>query len=297
MRFARATSLDHALDALASATSDTRVLAGGTDLLVEIESGRTRPDFVVDVRSIGELRSIGTVDVGGGVHELEIGALATCTDLVRSPLVREHASVLVEAAWTVGAEQIRNRATIGGNLGTASPAADLTPVLLAVGASVELRSRRGTRKIALEAFLTGYRATARTPDELITRVRVPFAARGERRGFRKVGTRRAQSISKLVLALGMTVEDGRVRALRGAAGSLAERTILLPSLVDVIGANVDDPRELDRVIRLAARRSALSDVRPRDDVRSTAEYRRAVHERVLVRLLHDLASGTSCPTS
>lgn len=271
--------------ALSDASSASRLLAGGTDLLVEIEAGRTLPDLVVDVRGVGELRAI-RFDADG----LSIGALTTCTDLVRSDAVRAHADILVQAAWTVGAEQIRNRATIGGNLGTASPAADLVPVLFALDARVELASLRGTRQVRVREFVTGYRTTLRAHDELITRVLVPTRPPAERRAFRKVGTRRAQSISKIVVALALDVEDEHIVQVSGAAGSVAERTVELPNLGMLLGARVEALVKHHDYLLGITHISAQRDTRPRDDVRSTSEYRQAVLANVLARLVLNLVS-------
>lgn len=273
MSVVSARSLDEALHALARAPH-ALVLAGGTDVLVELESGRTRPRAIVDVWKLDALRGI-RADASG----VRCGALTTCTELLRSPLTPD---VLVEAAREVGAVQIQNRATLGGNLGTASPAADLNPVLLALGARVRLVSLRGARELDAAEFLTGYRATARALDELIESVWIPARPTGELRRFRKVGTRRAQSIAKVVVAA-CVVRDaaGRVTELRAAAGSVAERTLLLPTLERELAG-----RTLElATVRRAAQRAAELDVRPRDDVRSTADYRRAVLARVLTTLL------------
>jgi carbon-monoxide dehydrogenase medium subunit len=278
-----ARTLGDALSALADATSSTRVLAGGTDLMVEMESGRTKPDLVVDVWKLDALRGIRATDAG-----LEIGALASCTDLMRSPVAREHADILVEAARTVGATQIRNRATIGGNLGTASPAADLNPVLFALNARVRLISKRGTRELAVDEFVKGYRTTDRALDEIIASVLIPLRPAGERRAFRKVGTRRAQAISKVVVAIALELDGDRARNVRVAVGSVADRTVLLPSLARL----VETKRLIPEILRIACDLSVRKDCAPRDDVRSTAEYRRRALENVLVRTLSELAAKT-----
>lgn len=270
------TGLDAALQALAGATADTRCLAGGTDLMVELETGRTRPDRVVNLWAVDELRGI-ALDEG----TLRIGALATCTELVRSSLVAGHANVLAAAAREIGAVQIRNRATLGGNLGTASPAADLNPVLFALGARVRLVSLRGRRELPVGEFITGYRTTARTFDELIECVLIPARPPGERCAFRKVGTRRAQSISKVVVSMSIVLEKGRVRALTAAAGSVADRTRLLPSIAQELVGRAPSLT----AIETAARRAADEDCSPQDDVRSTADYRREVLYRVSRRIL------------
>ena len=274
MKVASPRTLEEALRALRDAGKEARLLAGGTDLLVELEAGRAAPEHVVDLWSVAELRYARAEE--GGVR---FGALTTCADLLRSPLAPD---VLAAAAREVGAMQIQNRATLGGNLGTASPAADLNPVLVALGARVRLVSLGGLRELAVDGFLVGYRATARAPDELIESIFLPARPAREERRFRKVGTRRAQSIAKLVVALAWTLDErGNVSALRGAAGSLAERTVRLAELERALQGGPLDPAR----VREAVRASATKDVRPRDDVRSTASYRRQVYARVVRDLL------------
>ena len=143
---------------------------------------------------------------------LVIGALTTYTELRRSPLVAEFVPALVEAAATIGAAQIQNRGTLGGNVANASPAGDTLPVLLALGAEIVLGTAAGERTVAADDFWTGYRVTARRADELVVRIRIPLAADREAR-FRKIGTRRAQAICKVVMALAWraTTDDGRGR--------------------------------------------------------------------------------------
>jgi CO/xanthine dehydrogenase FAD-binding subunit len=281
MKVASTRSLAQALAALRDAGPNARILAGGTDLMVEMESGRTRPDSVVDVWRVDELRSIREAH-----GELEVGALATCTDLLASEPVARFADILVEAARTVGAVQIRNRATIGGNLGTASPAADLNPVLFALGARVRLQSTRGVREIAVESFVKGYRTTERAADELITVVVLPKRPASEHRFFRKVGTRRAQSISKVVVASAIAFDGGRPSAARVAAGSVADRTLLFAALArDLVNGGLPTDARRAEFCRAHVDQAAA----PRDDVRSTARYRRFVLVRILDELLRDAA--------
>jgi CO/xanthine dehydrogenase FAD-binding subunit len=215
---------------------------------------------------------------------LRLGALSTCGFLA-SPAVAARADVLAAAAAEVGSEQIKSRATLGGNLATASPAADLNPVLMALGAFVRLRSAGAHRDVWVEQFLCGYRETLRAPDELIECVYVPARPPRERRAFRKVGTRRAQSIAKVVVALCVEQDEARrVTALRCACGSVAERTVLLPALAKSLVGRTPEPGLIEHATREAVR----DDVAPIDDVRSTAEYRRTVLQRVLVRMLGGL---------
>lgn len=288
----RPRTTEEALDLLRVATDATRLLAGGTDLMVELGTGRTRPDRVIDLWRLHAARdrderplpiacALAEFPDGEG-KGIRIGALTTCAFLV-SPFLGKHADILVEAAREVGAEQIRNRATIGGNLATASPAADLTPALVALRAFVRLRSAKGHRDLWLEDFFTGYRKTLRRPDELIECVYVPARPASERRAFRKVGTRKAQAISKLVtaVALDRDASTGVVTALRCAVGAMAERTVLLPTLAKELVGQVPTPG----LVEHATRAAVATDVSPIDDVRSTAEYRRTVLQRVLASML------------
>ena len=274
-----ARNLDDALAVLARLGASVRCLAGGTDLMVELHAGRPTPDHVLDLWRVDALRGITLVDRG-----LRLGALTTAHDLVHAPLVARHADLLAAAARDVGAEQIRHRATLGGNLGTASPAADLLPPLLALDAMVVLRSLRGVRQVPAAAFVTGYRTTARAADELIEAVWIPARPADEWRAFRKVGTRRAQSIAKVVVALAVRAAGGMVHSVRAAAGSVAERTVLLPTLDRLLAGRRVDAAACHAAARLCAR----DDVRPIDDVRSTARYRRHALARVLEHLLLSL---------
>lgn len=283
MKVVSARTIDEALRALRGAGANARILAGGTDLMVEMESGRTRPELVVDVWKIDALRAIRETGAG-----LEIGALASCTDLLESAAAMLHADILVEAARQVGAVQIRNRATIGGNLGTASPAADLNPVLFALGARVKLASTRGEREVGVEQFVQGYRATDRALDELIVSVTIPRRPPHERRAFRKVGTRRAQSISKVVVALAVDFEGRNVRHARIAAGSVADRTLAFDAFARELAGR---PVPQGAALTALCRRHADAGCKPRDDVRSSARYRLFVLARLFESLLRALDRG------
>lgn len=285
MKLVSPRTLDEALAALKEAADaggsagTTHLLAGGTDLMVEFDIGRTRPERVVDLWRLDELRGIAVEPDG-----LRLGALVTCSALLDSPLVRERADLLAAASHEFGATQIRNRATLGGNLGTASPAADLNPALLALGAVVRLASVNGTRDVPAREFVAGYRTNLRRPDELIESVLIPTRPAGERRGFRKVGTRRAQSISKVVVAVALVPGDGTLVAVTAAAGSVADRTLCLAAVERALVGRPLTRQALDA----AARAAADEDAAPRDDVRSTALYRRETLYRVLRRLLLEL---------
>jgi CO/xanthine dehydrogenase FAD-binding subunit len=255
-----------------------RPLAGGTDLMVQMtgEIGEP-PARIIDVWDLDELRGI---EVAGGV--LSIGALTTYTELRRSREVAEVVPALAAAAATIGAAQIQNRGTIGGNVINASPAGDTLPVLLAVGAEMVLGSARGERVVAADDFWPSYRTTARLDDELLLRIRIPAVADRHVR-FRKVGTRRAQAISKVVMALAWRSSDDAPWAdVRLALGSVAATTVRARAAEAAMQG-----RRPDRETADAATAALVDEIVPIDDVRSTADYRRAVAARVLHRLVRD----------
>ena len=275
--------LEAAYAALAAAPADApaRPIAGGTDLMVAItgEIGEP-PASLVDLWAIDALRGIA---IDGGV--LSIGALTTYTEIRRSRLCHEHVPALAEAAATIGAAQIQNRGTLGGNIANASPAGDTLPVLLAADAVFVLGSTRGEREVDAAEFWTGYRKTALLPDELVLRIRIPFVTDREMR-FRKVGTRRAQSISKVVLSAAWrstpALSRGPWRDVRIALGSVAATPVRARATEAAIEGRAPTPETAD----LAAETLA-GELSPIDDVRSTAEYRRLVAARILHRIVRE----------
>lgn len=256
----------------------TRPIAGGTDVMVAItgELGPI-PDRMLDLSRIDALRGIALQE-----GSLVLGARTTYTEMRRSALCREHLPALVEAAATIGAAQIQNRGTLGGNIANASPAGDMLPILLAADAGILVGGQRGEREIAAKDFFVGYRKTALAQDELILHVRFPLP-RGRELRFRKVGTRRAQAISKVVLALAW--EDfGSTgwQNVRVALGSVAATPIRARDTEIVLDGQRPTPEVADRAAETLA-----GELRPIDDVRSTADYRRMVAARILHRLLRD----------
>ena len=257
--------------------SEYRPIAGGTDLMVQLQADVAEPpDAVIDLWHLDELRG---VDYDG--YDVSIGALTTYTELRRSPVIRARLPALEEAAATVGAAQIQNRGTIGGNICNASPAGDTLPVLLAVDATFDVGSVDGERTIAAREFWTGYRQTALRDDELLLRVRFPVE-RGRYTRFRKVGTRAAQAISKVVLALSYRTDGGAWSEVRVAMGSVAATTIRVPRTEAVL----EGAKPTEAVADKAAHALA-EEISPIDDVRSTAGYRRSVSARVRHRLLRE----------
>jgi CO/xanthine dehydrogenase FAD-binding subunit len=229
---------------------------------------------VIDLLGIPELRGIREADGG-----LEIGATTTFAKIHRSAAVRTAFPALAAAAALVGGWQIQNRATLGGNIANASPAGDSLPVLLALDAVVRAAGPRGVREIPYGEFHTGYRKTALEKGEIVASVRLPYLPDGSVQAFRKVGTREAQAISKVVVAMAGRAEGGRVVDLRLAAGSVAPVPVRLRAAEDA-ARGIPPAEAAERAGREAAR-----EVTPIDDVRSTADYRRFALERVVRRLV------------
>ena len=264
-----------------------RPMAGATDLLVQItgEIGPS-PERVLDLWRLDELRGIRIVN-----GALELGALTTYTEIRRSPFCAAHAPGLVAAAATIGAAQIQQRGTLGGNAMNASPAGDTLPVLLAMDAELVIGGPAGERTVPAAAFWPAYRQTAAQLGELLVRVRLPLVS-GRQVRFRKVGTRRAQAISKVVLALAWTVEatagvtngatTGAWRDVRLALGSVAATPIRATATEAILEGAQPTAETADRAVAALA-----TELQPIDDVRSTAAYRREVACRVLRRLLRD----------
>lgn len=232
----------------------------------------------LDIWRIDELRGI--EDEG---DRIRIGSLATYTDLIRSALIQVSMPALVAASRTIGAVQIQNRGTIGGNIVNASPAGDSLPVLAAYEAEVELASARGRRQVAFEGFYTGYRKTVLEPDEIVTAVRMPKLKAGERDCFYKVGTRRAQAISKTVLAARAEIEAKTIRSIRIAVGSVAPTVIRAPRTEQLLAGKAVTPELLEQ-----ARWIISSEIVPITDLRSTEHYRRSVTGNVLVKFLREI---------
>ena len=270
----RPRSLDEAVRHLAGDPGLVPV-AGCTDLMVRGPEELARMDRMIDLLGIPELRGIRESADG-----LEIGAATTFTEIRSSAAVRAAFPSLVEAAGQVGGWQIQNRATLGGNMANASPAGDSLPVLLALDAVVIVAGAHGEREIPYSGFHTGYRKTALEPGEIIVRVRLPALPEGSVQAFRKVGTREAQAISKVVVALAGRVEDGRIAELRLAAGSVAATPVRLRAAEEAALGQAPGAEAAGR-----AGRAAAEEVQPIDDVRSTADYRRFALERVVRRMV------------
>lgn len=255
-----------------------RPVAGGTDLLVQItgELGEP-PERVLDIWHLDELRGLRMES-----NALVLGALTTYAEMRRSPLIAEFLPAFAEAAATIGAAQIQNRGTIGGNAMNASPAGDMLPLLLACDAQLVAGTAHGERWIPAHEFWPSYRRTALEPNELLLRISVPLPADRQLR-YRKVGTRRAQAISKVVMALAwQAAADASWRDVHLALGSVAPTPVRAPATEAVLEGAAPTEATADRAASTLA-----GELSPIDDVRSSADYRRAVAARLLHRLIRD----------
>ncbi len=266
------TSLEELLTARAE-LPDLDLVAGGTDLVVEVNFGRRRLEDVASVSRVPELAGWHREEPAerGGREHLVLGAGLTYTEMLEPPLA-ELLPSLAQAARTVGSPQIRNAGTLGGNLGTASPAGDTLPVLAALGAEVVLESRAGTRLVPLGEFVTGPKRTALAPDEVIVAARVPVV-RGHQE-FLKVGTRNAMVIAICSVALVLDEEAREVRVGLGSVGPVPIRAVeaerFAAEAVDwSSGRFSGDEADLRRFGELVG-----AAARPIDDHRSIASYRR-----------------------
>ena len=283
--YINARTIDEVLQILNEQGARARIVAGGTDLILELERGiRKDIETVVDVTRIPNLDQI-RIDADDVIH---LGALVTHNQCVESKLIRERAYPLARAAWEVGAPQIRNRGTITGNLITASPANDTITPLVALGASVTLQSTHGTHAVPLRDFYTGVRKTVMQPDEMLVDIFFPAMTSTQRGTFIKLALRRAQAISLVDVALVLDLEGDTVRTAALTLGSVAP-TIIHAEEAEryLVGKALSD-----EVISEAAR-LAMDASKPIDDVRGSAAYRR---EMVRVCTLRGLRSIRGAPS-
>jgi len=259
-----AKDLDEAL-ALRHAHPDATILAGGTDVMVFLEAGAIDPSRIINLWGCDGLRGIREDEETGGVR---IGAMSTWTDLIRHAAIPE---VLQECGRTVGAAQIQNRGTVGGNIVNASPAGDSLPLWLALDAEFEVASIAGSRRIAAVDFWKDYRQVDLRPDELLIAVHIQ-PNYTDHLHYRKVGTRMALAISKVILGGRLRIEDGIVTQARVALGSVAPVPLRLPSVEAALVGKPIDAGAADHVAQ---------DIQPIDDVRSTSGYRTGVATRIV----------------
>ncbi len=255
---------DEAIAILAKNGPDARLLAGGTDYLVELKHSSSVPKIVVDVSGISEFKGIELTDQG-----LRIGSAVTHTEIMDSGLVAEHAPAMQDAALTIGAVQTRNLGTLGGNLVTCVPSMDSGPVLLALDAAVTLAGPKGKRTMPLAEFFVGPRKTALAPDELLVAIVIPRERLGRGCSFRKFGLRKGQALALVNAAASLDIETGKLTDARIALGAVA------PTVFRAVGAEkiLDGKAPSDDLFAEAAHMAA-TEAKPIDDFRASADYRR-----------------------
>jgi CO/xanthine dehydrogenase FAD-binding subunit len=272
-------SLDEALGLLAKAPGTWRALAGGTDLMVLFEAGKLPPGKYLSLWGMKELKAYEESD-----ECVVLGALTTYSEVRENALLRKEFPLLCHAASETGAIAIQNRGTLGGNIANASPAADSPPALLVYDAEVELVSSTGSRWLPYGEFHLGYKKLALAPAELIRRIRLPRRAPWTRQLYRKVGTRKAQAISKVCLAAAASLEkNGQVKEIRIAFGSVAPIPLRSRKTEKYLTGKRPGPSEIQDALAVLA-----TELTPIDDIRSTAHYRKSVACNLLRHFLESL---------
>lgn len=284
-RYLAPTSLNQALAALAEPGGVT-LLAGGTDLMPQGRAGK-----LAQARSLINIRRVPGLDaVELDGDSLRLGALATIATLLVHPLVHRHAPLLAEAADHFASDQIRNAATIGGNVCNASPAGDMLPPLLALDAQVELASLAGDgsvrqRRLPLDGFFTGPGRTRREASELLTAVRIPLPVQGQVARFYKSGTRPALDISTISIALAARRDAaGLLHGVRAVLGAVAPTPLRARRTEALL-----EGRAVEEALAEQAAACAAEEATPIDDVRGSAWYRRELVHNIMRRMLDDVA--------
>lgn len=268
-------SLAEALSLLATERAKLRPFAGGTDLMVLLEAGKLSHRNYLNIWSLQELRQI---DVNE--KDVTLGALTTYTDIQKNPVLASEFPMLCQAASETGGLAIQNRGTLGGNIINASPAADSPPALLAYDAQLELSSTKGVRWISYNGFHTAYKQMGIRDDELLTRIRLPRSTESFVHYYRKVGTRKAQAISKVCFAGILRLNQRHVDDVRIALGSVAPIPLRCARTENVVRGQTIDERLIQ-----AATREFSAEISPIDDIRSTKDYRLRVAQNLLTDFL------------
>jgi CO/xanthine dehydrogenase FAD-binding subunit len=275
-------TLAEVLQQLASEPGRHTPIAGGTELMVALAAGRLQQTSLLSINHLAELRFIHITDA-----TITLGANTTFTDIRRNPTIAESLPLLALAASWTGSIANQNRATLGGNLCNASPAADTPPALLVYNATVTLISSTTTREIPYADFHQAYKRTALRPDELLHSVTIPRIYATHQHFIRKVGTRNAQAISKTALAAVALLQNQTIQQIRLAAASLADRPIRLYATEAALTQASLAPADFPTTLR-HARAALATESHPIDDIRSTARYRSAVAANLLEQFLRTL---------
>jgi CO/xanthine dehydrogenase FAD-binding subunit len=274
-------TLNEALGILASELGVWKPFAGGTDLMVTLEAGKLSHLKYLNIWSFAELRGIQVTE-----NQISLGALTTYSEVQANRILREEFPMLCQAASETGGLAIQNRGTIGGNIVNASPAADTPPALLAYDAEVELISTSGSRRVPYCDFHRGYKQMDIGPQELLARVNIPRTTKTLTHYYRKVGTRKAQAISKVCVAAVGSIEKDRLEQIRLALGSIAPVPLRCLKTEAYLNG-----RKLDDETIAGAKEQLKQEITPIDDIRSTRNYR----SRVCLNLLGDFLNSLSLP--
>ena len=281
------TDLPGALAALAKGAGETVLpIAGGTNLIVDIRARRERPDRMVSLDRVDELRGMSF-----GPERISIGGRTTVSDLLRVPEIAAGAPSLLDAARLFGGLMVRNTGTVAGNIASGSPAADLVPPLLTLDAEVTLASAGATRTLALDDYYLGYKEDARAPDELITRISWPRLPENSSNAFYKLARRKGDAITVTGVAVTLAAANGRCTMARIALGSVAPVVLRAKGAEALLEGAAPTPALIDEAAEAAAGTCA-----PIDDIRASADYRRhtvrALTRRLLTQAWDRLARGS-----
>lgn len=282
LEYYRPADIGEALACLRKSPRTTRILAGGTDLIIRMRERTVAPEYIVDIGGIPDLREI---KIDGGT--LVIGGAATFAAIEDHPGVERHVPALARAAGSVGSPQIRNTGTIGGNIANAAPAADMIPPLLALGARVELKSAGGSRVLGLEEILAGINKTKIMADEILTGVNIPLPGPGTYGAFVKLGRRKSLSIARLNLGLTLSLVGNRVSRCALALGSVGETAYRVPQVERLLEGS-----DLDQGLMAAACSLVSETVAHRLGSRPTAPYKRAIAAAALKMAFTDIIHQT-----
>ena len=281
-RFVAPRTLEHALELLNLHSGKTKILAGGTDLIPLMKKGRLSPCLFLDIKEISELHGIDKKD-----GKLVLGGLNSLWQLMRSPLVQKEIPYFVETLLTMGSFQVRCRATLAGNLCNASPAADTAPLLLALGASLILRSVEGSREVPLDRFFLNPGSTVLHPNEILTEVHIPLPGRETFGLYLKHTRRRGMDLAIVGVAILLRFSGGSCQEARLAFGGVAPTPIRTPSLEGMFTGKRITPQLIQE-----AREESKRSVSPISDLRASKEYRREMvgvfFERGLRKLLGEM---------
>lgn len=271
-------TLGAALTLLAREPGVWQPFAGGTDLMVLLEAGKLPHKNYLNIWNLAALRGIEASE-----RHVTIGALTTYTEVQADETLRDEFPMLCQAASETGGLAIQNRGTLGGNIANASPAADSPPALLAYNAELELMSVNGSRWVPYQSFHTGYKQTIMQPDELLARIRLPRLWPDLIHYYRKVGTRKAQAISKVCLAATARVSEGTIDHIRIALGSVAPVPLRCRRTEATLQGQM-----LDEKVMQQAKAELAREIVPIDDIRSTKNYRLKISLNVLEDFLRQL---------